>query len=317
MTEENTVGKVKYRGRIAQTLIYLRKFLRMFVYQSDWIVLPIGAIIAALVTLVTGKNMFVTMEGTNYGSFALTCACIWNGVFNSIQVVCRERDILKREHRGGLHVSSYAAAHMIYQLMLCFMQTIVTILVCWIVEVKFPVEGIITPWGIVDLGITILIVTYAADILGLMVSCIVRTPTTAMTVVPFLLIFQLIFSGNFFNLGKADFVKNYTISHWGMDCMCTVGRYNTLPMTTLWKTMVRFKDVYVEGEQPIKDLVQYMKDNDLVDSFKVWSGQNSAVPNYEAIPENVWHCWGALLIMIAVFAIVAVIALKLVDKDKR
>jgi hypothetical protein len=206
---------------------------------------------------------------------------------------------------------------MIYQLMLCLMQTIVTLLICWIVGVKFPAEGIITPWGIVDLAITILIVTYSADILGLMVSCIVRTSTTAMTVVPFLLIYQLMFSGNFFNLGKADFVKNFTISHWGMDCMCTVGRYNTLPMTTLWKTMVRFKEVYVEDRQPIKELVVYMKENDLVDSFKVWSGQNSSVPSYEAIPVNVWHCWGALLIMIVIFAIVAVIALKLVDRDKR
>lgn len=317
MTEENTAGKSKYRGRIAQIWIYFRKFLRMFVYQSDWKVLPIGAIIAALVTLVTGKNMFVTMEGTNYGSFALTCACIWNGVFNSIQVVCRERDIVKREHRAGLHSSSYVLAHMIYQLMLCLMQTIVTLLICWILDVRFPAEGIVTPWGIVDLGITILIVTYTADILGLMVSCLVRTTTTAMTVVPFLLIFQLLFNGNFFKLGRGDFVKNFTISHWGMDCMCTVGRYNTLPMTTLWKTMVRFKDAEIDGGQPIKDLVVYMKENDLVDSFKIWSGQNSTVPSYEAIPANVWHCWGALLIMILVFTIVSVVALKLVDRDKR
>ncbi|MBE6019887.1 MAG: ABC transporter permease [Clostridiales bacterium] len=317
MKDGKTAVAFKYRGRIAQVGIYLKKFMRMFVYQSDWKVLPIGAIIAALVTLVTGKNMFVTMEGTNYGSFALTCACIWNGVFNSIQVVCRERDIVKREHRGGMHISSYVAAHMLYQLFLCLMQTGVTLLICWIVGVKFPVEGIVTPWGVVDLAITILIVTYTADILGLMVSCMVRTSTTAMTIVPFLLIFQLIFNGNFFKLGRADFVKHFTISHWGMDCMCTVGRYNTLPMTTLWKTMVRFKDVYINGEQPIKDIVVYMKENDLVDSFKVWSGQNSGVPAYEAIPANVWHCWGALLLMIAIFAIVSVIVLRLIDRDKR
>ena len=317
MNNEKTASELKYRGRIEQTRIYLKKFLRMFVYQSDWKVLPIGAIIAALVTLVTGKNMFVTMEGTNYGSFALTCACIWNGVFNSIQVVCRERDIVKREHRAGLHTSSYVAAHMIYQLILCVLQTLVTLLVCQIVGVRFPAQGIITPWGVVDLGITILIITYTADILGLMVSCIVRTPTTAMTIVPFLLIFQLIFNGNFFNLGRGDFVKNFTISHWGMDCMCTVGRYNTLPMTTLWKTMVRFQNADINGETPIKDIVTYIKENDQVDAFKVWSGQNSTVPAYEAVPANVWHCWGALLLMLVIFAAVSVIVLRMVDKDKR
>ena len=44
----------------------------MFVYQSDWKVLPMGALIAALVTFVVGQNMFVTQEGTTTGTFALT-----------------------------------------------------------------------------------------------------------------------------------------------------------------------------------------------------------------------------------------------------
>ena len=74
MTEEIMTNELKYSGRIAQIGIYFRKFLRMFVYQSDWKVLPMGAIIAALITLVVGKNMFVTMEGTTYGTFALSCA---------------------------------------------------------------------------------------------------------------------------------------------------------------------------------------------------------------------------------------------------
>ena len=64
MTEEIMTNELKYSGRIAQIGIYFKKFLRMFVYQSDWKVLPMGAIIAALITLVVGKNMFVTMEGT-------------------------------------------------------------------------------------------------------------------------------------------------------------------------------------------------------------------------------------------------------------
>ncbi len=73
---ERSAENLQYTGRIDQIRIYLKKFLRMFVYQSDWKVLPMGAIIAALITLVVGKNMFVTMEGTTYGTFALSCACI-------------------------------------------------------------------------------------------------------------------------------------------------------------------------------------------------------------------------------------------------
>ena len=47
------------------------------------------------------------MEGTLMGAFAIACVCIWTGSFNSIQVICRERDVIKREHRAGMHISSY------------------------------------------------------------------------------------------------------------------------------------------------------------------------------------------------------------------
>ena len=188
---------VRHRGRIAQTGIYLGKFLRMFIYQNDWKVLPMGAIIAAVVTFVVGANLFKTQEGTKLGVFALVCVCIWNGFFNSIQVVCREREIIKREHRAGLHMSAYVAAQMIYQLLLCAAQTVVTLIICSMTGVVIPGAGIITSSGMVDAGITILLITYAADMMALMVSCIVRNTTTAMTTMPFLLIFQLVFPAAF------------------------------------------------------------------------------------------------------------------------
>ena len=316
---QNTVQKVKYKGRAAQIGIYFKKLLRMFIYQSDWKVLPIGAIIAALVTFVIGGNMFLTQEGTTTGTFALTCVCIWNGLFNSIQVVCRERDIIKREHRAGMHVSSYIISHMLYQLILCVLQTIVTMLICGIAGVQFPVLGIVTPWGVMDIFITILLITYSADIMALMISCIVKTTTTAMTTMPFLLIFQLVFSGGLFDLGGADVVKVATISHWGMDGLSIIGRFNEQPMVTLWNTLVQFKDLTLGGpnDKPLLTILQYMEENDMVDGFLTWSGQQTANPAYEALASNVWSCWGAMILLMVIFAVVGVIALKFIDRDKR
>ena len=286
MTEIST-ERLQYTGRLEQFGIYFRKFLRMFVYQSDWVVLPIGAVIAALVTFVVGSNMFVTQEGTTMGTFALTCVCVWNGFFNSIQVVCRERDIVKKEHRAGMHITSYILAHMVYQLILCFLQTLITLVICAVAGVKFPSQGVVTPWGIVDIGITILLVTYAADIMALMVSCIVKTTTIAMTVMPFLLIYQLIFSGSFFELGAADFIKVTTISHWGTDALCAIGRYNEQPMVTLWNTLVQFKDAEFLGEKPLLFVLQGVENNGMLNDFLLWSGQNNIKPEYASTIENV------------------------------
>ena len=143
-----------HRGRIAQVPIYLGKNFRMFIYQTDWKVLPMSALIAALIAFVVGENMFVTMEGQFQCSLALTCVCIWNGFFNSIQSVCRERPIIKREHRAGMHISSYVTAHLIYQMFLCAAQALITVSVCKTVGIKFPTEGFITPWFLADIWIT-------------------------------------------------------------------------------------------------------------------------------------------------------------------
>ena len=310
--------RIRHKGRLTQTRIYLGKILRMFVFQNDWKVLPIGALIAALVTFVVGTNIFKTQEGTKLGVFALVCVCIWNGFFNSIQVVCREREIIKREHRSGLHMSAYIFAQMIYQLLLCVAQTAITLAVCSVAGVTIPAEGIVTRWGILDTGITLLLITYTADMMALMVSCIVRNTTTAMTVMPFLLIFQLVFSGGFFELsGLAEKVKYITISHWGMDSLCCIGRYNEQPMVSLWNTLVQFKNVEIAGYTPLKELLVDMEKNGTRDEFLLWAGQQTAIPEYAAEAGNVLNNWGMLLILLIVFVIISIVALEFIDRDKR
>ena len=310
--------KTRHKGRLAQTRIYLGKLLRMFLYQSDWKVLPMSAIIAALVTFVVGSNLFVSQEGTLMGCFALTCVCIWNGCFNSIQSVCRERGIVKREHRAGLHVSAYILSQMIYQFLLCLGQTLVTLAVCGVAGVHFPVSGIITPWGVADIGITILLVTYASDMMALMISCIVRTTTTAMTVMPLMLIFQPVFSGGFFSLsGFAKKIEVLTVSHWGLNSLCAIGRYNELKMVTLWNTLFKFKDIEYMGQKPLLQLIIELQNENKVDDFLYWSGAYNTNDAYVSTAQNVLHNWGGILALTLVFVIAAITALKFIDKDKR
>lgn len=314
----NAAKNVKHRGRLYQTGIYLGKFLRMFVYQNDWKVLPMGAFIAAVVTFVIGANLFKTQEGTKIGVFALVCVCIWNGFFNSIQVICREREIIKREHRAGLHMSSYVFAQMIYQLMLCAAQTVVTMVICRVTGVQLPEAGIVTPWGMLDMAITILLITYTADMMALMVSCLVRNTTAAMTTMPFLLIFQLVFSGGFFELsGIAEKIKYLTVSHWGMDALCAIGRFNELKMVTLWNTLVKFENVEFQGIQPLREVLVAMEEEGLRDPFLFWAGKQNALAEYASTPEIILKNWGALLLLMIVFVVISIVALEFIDRDKR
>ena len=200
--------RIRYRGRGAQVSIYFSKLLRMFVYQNDWKVLPMAALIAGLVGMVVRKKFFVNMEGTLMGAFAMVCVCIWNGCFNSIQVICRERDVIKREHRSGMHISSYVFSHMLYQAILCLGQVIVTQAVTMIIGVPYPEKGIITDWFPLEFCISMFLITYASDMMSLFVSTLAHNTTTAMTIMPFVLIFQLVFSGGMLTL--PDWTKPMT-----------------------------------------------------------------------------------------------------------
>jgi len=311
-------GKLEYKGRLSQIPIYLGKLFRMFVYQSDWKALPMAALIAGLVTFAVGANLFKTQEGTLQGGFALVCVCIWNGFFNSIQVICRERTIIKREHRAGMHITSYVASHMIYQAFLCAMQIVIILGVCHLMMVKFPEKGLITPWFMVDLSITLFLITYAADMMSLAISALVHNTTTAMTVMPFMLIFQLVFSGGLVRLsGDAEKITDLTVAKWGLQGICTLGNYNSLPMVALWNMIFRFKDIDLYGEKPIAAILNEIQSRDMLDLVLQKSGEYSQNAQYVYTVENLTNCWLHLAYVIVVFALAAVILLEFVDSDKR
>lgn len=270
--ETNRSFRLRHKGRDSQTRICLGKQFRFFINESDWKVLPMAAIIAAMVGMVIHEDFFVNMEGCLIGAFALTSMAIWNGCFNSIQTVCRERPIVKREHRSGMHISSYIAAHMIYQFLLCAVQTALTMYMLALMGVQFPEKGIITPWMIVDIGITMLLITYASDMMSLFISSVTHTTTGAMTIMPFVLIFQLVFSGGFMPLPEwSKSVCSLTLSSYGVNCIAAQAGYNEAPMVTAWKTLDGMKDKEFGGTFTLGQIM------DLLDTPAVESRRDTEV----------------------------------------
>ena len=256
--------KARYRGRIAQIGIYLARLLAMFMYQSDWKVLPMAALIAGLVGMVIRNRLFITMEGTLLGGFAMVMVCIWNGCFNSIQVVCRERDVIKREHRSGMHISSYVISHMMYQLLLCLLQTVVTLYVTKAVGVQYPAQGLFTRWMIVDFGISIFLITYASDMMALWISALSRNTTTAMTIMPFILIFQLVFSGGLMTLpGWTRVLTPLTISNPALKVVAAQGDYNNRPMMAIWNQLNKMRDKELSASVNVGQVIDLLMDKEI------------------------------------------------------
>ena len=260
-TNSQPALRLRPSDRSSQVGIYLGKQLRFFINESDWKVLPMAAIIAGLVGMVIRNKMFINMEGTLMSAFALTCTAIWNGCFNSIQSVCRERAIIKREHRSGLHISSYVTAHVIYQFLLCVVQTALSMYVLQVLNVQFPEKGFLTGWMILDIGISMLLITYAADMMSLFISSVARTTTGAMTVMPFILIFQLVFSGGIIPIPEwSKPLSDITISNYGLKAIVSQSGYNDLEMASAWNTLYSMRDQEISGTVTLGELL------DLLDS---------------------------------------------------
>ena len=195
---------------------------------------PLGA--AAVTVWIAGEDMFLNMESTKSAAFILVCAAIWGGLFNSIQVVVKERKNIKRDYiSGALRIGCYTASRAIVQLGLCAIQAAVLCLSFLGIELfygnELPAEGIVFGPVMLEYYISVFLVMYAADTMGLMISCIVKSEQLASQLSPYILIVQLLFSGVLFSMeGASSSVSAFMLSRWGLEALGSISDLNGLPL---------------------------------------------------------------------------------------
>ena len=68
-------------------------------------------VVAAIIVIwIAGENMFVHYDGTKSGSFVVVSAAIWGGLFNSIQIIVKDRKNVKRNYVAGARLRCYTAS---------------------------------------------------------------------------------------------------------------------------------------------------------------------------------------------------------------
>lgn len=193
--------------------------------------------VATLVTVwIAGKDMFLNMENTKSACFILVCAAIWGGLFNSIQTVVKERKNIRRDYvSGALRIGCYTLSRAIIQMVLCAFQSAVLCLsfygVHWVYKAEFPSQGLILGSAILEYYVTLFLIVFSADALGLCISCIVKNEQLASQLSPYILIVQLLFSGVLFAMeGAASSVSALMLSRWGMEALGSISNLNDLPL---------------------------------------------------------------------------------------
>lgn len=213
-----------------------------FFFGGTWRNLPIAAAITVLVASIARNDFFQTMEGTIKGSLALTCIAIWNGCFNSILSVCEQRPALGKLREKGLHISSFIVSTLFCQAILCLAQTFLVMYACILIGIQFPSEGMFSSSLVMEIGVTIFLITYAADLMSLCVSALVKKSLNAMMIMPFLLVIQLVFSGSVINVAAwSNSISRFTISNYGVKCIAAQADYNDRPMVLGWSLIEKLE----------------------------------------------------------------------------
>lgn len=232
--------------------------------------------------------------GTQTGLFMLVCVAIFVGICNSIQEICKERNILKREYMTNLRLSSYTLSKLIVQAIICAVQMIIVLLIfsLFIKDKQVYSSGVIFNSVWTEYFITMFLLAFAADTMALVISAIVKNSSTANTFIPIILIVQIVFSGVLFDLGKQmDAFASLMISKWGIAGLAISSRLND--------SRVKF----------------------LLDSpdFELNLGTSmSAVKDlYMSTPENLLIVWAILLAFIIVCSVLCTLLLTRVKKDRR
>ncbi len=171
--------------------------------------------------------------------------------------------MIKREHRSGMHISSYIVSHMLYQAFLCLAQTAVTLYVTQLTGVKYPEAGAVTPVFAVEFMISMFLITYASDMMSLWVSALAKNTTTAMTIMPFVLIFQLVFSGGMLTLPAwTETLTHFTISNPGLKVIAAQADTNHRPYASIANMVGKMRDSEVGGTFTVGQALDLLQGED-------------------------------------------------------
>ena len=232
MKNMNISAKVKTEGSpVRQMGQLISRNLRLILNDKKRLLMLLlqAPLLAYLVYLVSNEEVFKQYEITKGIMFALACCAFWVGILNSIQEICKERTILKREYLSGLSLGSYIGSKLVVMGIICAVESLL-LSQTFLYLVEAPDDGVFLPFR-VEIFLTTYLTAMAATATGLFISALVKNPDRAMTIAPIILMPQILFSGLAFSLqGTIEKISNLVVCRWSMEGFGTTADLNDLSL---------------------------------------------------------------------------------------
>jgi ABC transport system ATP-binding/permease protein len=245
--EAPPVGSPAWRRVVAeQGKIFASRYVRLI--GRDRTALAFSLLQGIAVALLTRLAVGGTVDWSqNFAPmFVFGCAAVWFGMIGAVRELVKEKAIWRREFLAGGSMPAYLASKVVVLGAMGAIQALTMTVTVWATmglpkggttllpdgaTSVLPVGG---PFGhpLVTIFLTVWLGALAGMALGLLVSAGAESADRAMSLVPYLLITQLVLCGVLFNLHGLSFITWLMPARWAVSGLGGIAGLSTTPTQT-------------------------------------------------------------------------------------
>jgi len=193
---------------------------------------PIVAVILVLLiqfmlkpTVFTAKPLPITAEQV---LFIMSFVAVLFGCNNSAREIVKEIQIYRRERMVNLGIMPYLFSKALVLGILCLLQCAILVIAVDVIS-PFPQTVLLPPP--LEMYVSLALTSLVGLMIGLMISCLVANSDQANSIIPVILIFQILFSGVIFKLtGFGEIFGGLFAMRWSMIGMGSSVGLTAFPM---------------------------------------------------------------------------------------
>lgn len=222
--EQLTIKEKKQPSFLKQIPILVKRYISSLLNNKLMLILFLGQpiLMGSLICCAIKKDSLLDPRFSAMICAAYSLAALWLGLFNTIQEIVKEKDILKKEYMSGLNYASYILSKIIIFSILCLYQAITCVALVYFYLDPMPDEALlIHPF--IDTVIHFFLIAFSSSIIGLFISTIVKETKTTLILSPLYMMIQLIFSGMFLPfIGITKNVSYFVFGRWAYEGFGTI-----------------------------------------------------------------------------------------------
>jgi ABC transport system ATP-binding/permease protein len=250
--------RVDLREGVRQWIILSRRYGELL-WRDRWnllILLAQAPVVGILLLLVISSNSYTVagVGSTQQVLLMLTLAAIWFGTINAAREIVKERAIYLRERLATLRIWPYVLSKFGVLAVLCVGQSLVLLGIVTLKTPHLPAHGLLFPTWF-EMAVSLILTSLAALAGGLLLSSLVVSADRAMSIVPIVLLAQVVFCGGVFDLnGSSSWLARLFISRW---CLGVLGQSTGLNALAVQAHLIGWPKPLYGGGSGAHELVRW------------------------------------------------------------